>query len=256
MIWTLLAAVVLALGVALLVTSARRLELRRMQQRLDQRQLAVRAGSHAAQLQHPVVDLSRCLGCGTCVAACPEQGVLELIHGQAVVVNGSRCVGHATCERECPVGAIKVTIANLEQRRDVPALSEEFEAIGTPGLFLAGEVTAHALIKTAIEQGASVARSVARRVRADVERVPAIAGRAKAEVDAELAMARRGQAAVEAERTMARRGEAAVEAELPMTGRGRAAVEAEFATTRRGKTEVEAELALARRDTGGAREPA
>jgi thioredoxin reductase/NAD-dependent dihydropyrimidine dehydrogenase PreA subunit len=163
MIWTLLAVLVLALGIALLISSARRVELRRMEQRLNQRQLAVRAGSHQAQLQHPVVDLSRCLGCGTCVDACPEEGVLELIHGQAVVVNGSRCVGHAACERECPVGAIKVTLANLESRRDVPALTEELEAVGTPGLFLAGEVTAHALIKTAIEQGTSVARVVAQR---------------------------------------------------------------------------------------------
>ncbi|HTF86942.1 MAG TPA: NAD(P)-binding domain-containing protein [Planctomycetota bacterium] len=163
MIWTLLALVVLALGALLLVVSARRIELRRMQQRLNRRELAVRAGSHQAQLQHPVVDLSRCLGCGTCVAACPEEGVLELIHGQAVVVNGSRCVGHAACERECPVGAIQVTLANLEERRDVPALTSELEAVGTPGLFLAGEVTAHALIKTAIEQGSGVAREVARR---------------------------------------------------------------------------------------------
>lgn len=163
MSWSLLIAVVAALGVALLVATARRVELRRMHKRLDQRRLAVRAGSADAQLQHPVVDLSRCLGCGTCVAACPEEGVLELIHGQAVVVAGSRCVGHAACERECPVGAITVTIANLAERRDVPALSPVLEAVGTRGLFLAGEVTAHALIKTAIEQGSSVAREVARR---------------------------------------------------------------------------------------------
>ena len=99
MIWTLLAVVVVALGVALLFASARRAELGRMEQRLNRRQLAVRSGSDQAQLQYPVVDLSRCLGCGTCVAACPEEGVLELIHGQAVVVNGARCVGHAACGR-------------------------------------------------------------------------------------------------------------------------------------------------------------
>ena len=165
MSWTLLVVIVVALGLALLVATARRAELRRMQQRLNRRQLAVRAGANEAQLQSPIVDLSRCLGCGTCVAACPENGVLELIHGQAVVVNGSRCVGHAACERECPVGAITVTLANLDQRSDVPALTGELEAIGTPGLFLAGEVTAHALIKTAIEQGSAVAREVAHRAR-------------------------------------------------------------------------------------------
>jgi len=164
MSWTLLILVVAALGVALLVAIARRHELARMRQRLDKRERARRAGSHEAQLQHPVVDLSRCLGCGTCVAACPEEGVLELVHGQAVVIHGARCVGHAACERECPVGAITVTLANLQERRDVPALSHELEAIGSPGLFLAGEITAHALIKNAIQQGTSVAAEVARRV--------------------------------------------------------------------------------------------
>lgn len=164
MSWTLLLALVLALGVALFAALARRNELRRMEQRVADRERAVRHGSAQAQLQHPVVDLSRCLGCGTCVAACPEDGVLELVHGQALVVNGARCVGHAACERECPVGAITVTIANLAERTDVPVLDERLEAVGTPGLFLAGELTARALIKTAIEQGTRVAGEVARRV--------------------------------------------------------------------------------------------
>ncbi|MCC7011480.1 MAG: NAD(P)-binding domain-containing protein [Planctomycetes bacterium] len=163
MSWVLLVGLVLALGVALGLGCLRRVELRRMAERVRDRDRAVRAGSAQAQLQYPVVDLSRCLGCGTCVAACPEDGVLELVHGQAMVVHGARCVGHAVCERECPVGAITVTLANLAQRDDVPALTSSLEAIGTPGLFLAGEVTAHALIKTAIEHGTAVAAEVARR---------------------------------------------------------------------------------------------
>jgi dihydropyrimidine dehydrogenase (NAD+) subunit PreT len=164
MSWTLLCGLVLALGIALLALAARRAELGRMEQRVRDRERAVRSGSAQSQLRHPVVDLSRCLGCGTCVAACPEEGVLDLVHGQAMVVNGLRCVGHATCERECPVGAITVTLTNLEERRDIPVLSASLEAVGTPGLFLAGEVTAHALIKPAIEQGTAVAAEVARRV--------------------------------------------------------------------------------------------
>ncbi|MBI5361778.1 MAG: NAD(P)-binding domain-containing protein [Planctomycetes bacterium] len=134
-----------------------------MREHVDDRERAVRAGSEKAQLQHPVIDLSRCLGCGKCVTACPEEGVLALVHGQAVVVNGARCTGVAACERECPVGAIQVTLTDLEERRDVPALTAELEAVGTPGVFLAGEVTAHALIKTAIEHGTAVAAAVARR---------------------------------------------------------------------------------------------
>jgi len=164
MSWTLLLGLVLALGVALCAALSRRAELRRMRKTLARRERSVREGSEQARLSHPVVDLSRCLGCGTCVAVCPEENVLELVHGQAMVVNGARCVGHAACERECPVGAVTVTIANLETRRDVPALAG-LEAVGSPGLFLAGEVTAHALIRTAIEQGAAVANEVALRAK-------------------------------------------------------------------------------------------
>ena len=165
MTWTFLGLVVLALGVALLVLSARNAELRKMRDSIQAHEKAVREGRDKAQLQHPVVDLSRCLGCGTCVAACPEGDVLEMVHGQAMVVNGSHCVGVAACERECPVGAITVTLANLEERDDVPVLTDDLEAVGERGLFLAGEVTAHALIKTAVDHGAAVGAEVARRVR-------------------------------------------------------------------------------------------
>ena len=167
MSWTLLGAVVVALAFALTAALSRRSELRRMAKTVRVRQKADELGASKAQLQHPVVDLSRCLGCATCVAVCPEDGVLDLVHGQASVVNGARCVGVAACERECPVGAIKVTLTDLETRRDVPVLDESLEAVGSPGLFLAGEVTAHALIKTAIEHGAAVGAEVGRRVLED-----------------------------------------------------------------------------------------
>jgi len=170
MTWTLLIALIAALGIALFAGLQRRVELQRMQTSVRERERSQRAaralpgGAAGAQLRHPVVDLSRCLGCGTCVRACPEDDVLELVHGQAVVVNGARCVGHGNCERECPTGAITVTLTNLAERRDVPVLDERLEAVGAPGVFLAGEVTAHALIKPAIEHGTAVAAEVARRL--------------------------------------------------------------------------------------------
>jgi thioredoxin reductase/Pyruvate/2-oxoacid:ferredoxin oxidoreductase delta subunit len=164
MSWTLLASLVAALGATLLVRLLRRAELERMHASVRLREDAEEQGASEARLHHPVVDLTRCLGCGTCVDACPENHVLELVHGQAMVVNGARCVGHAACERECPVGAITVTIANRAERTDIPAFDENLEAVGSPNLFLAGELTAHSLIKTAIEHGASVGAEVARRV--------------------------------------------------------------------------------------------
>ncbi len=169
MSWTLLAGLVIALSVALVATIARRHELAGMQRNLREREVARAQGSHEARLQYPQVDLTRCIGCGVCVKACPEEGVLELVHGQALVVHGARCVGHGLCAAECPVGAIAVTLGDVSQRTDLPAVTEELEAVGTPGLFLAGEVTGYALIRTAIEHGTGVAAAVARRCAAEGE---------------------------------------------------------------------------------------
>jgi thioredoxin reductase len=164
MTWFLLLGVTLTLGLSYLVAASRRAELARMESTLRERDRAVAAGDERERLRHPVIDLTRCLGCATCVSACPEDGVLELVHGQALVVRGARCQGIAACARECPVGAITVTLADLRERTDVPVVAESCEAADVPGLFLAGEVTAHALIRTAIEHGTAVAAEVSRRV--------------------------------------------------------------------------------------------
>lgn len=162
--WTVLIALVSILGVALFGVLAQRRARRGEHGTLVERRRAEHTGAATAELQHPVVDLSNCLGCGSCVRACPEEGVLELLHGQAVVVRGSGCVGTAACARECPTGAITVTLTDLSTRRDVPVLGEGLEAVGQEGLFLAGEVTAHALVKTAVDHGVLVAGEVAERI--------------------------------------------------------------------------------------------
>ncbi|MFN0008658.1 MAG: NAD(P)-binding domain-containing protein [Planctomycetota bacterium] len=165
--FTLLGAVVLVLAAAVLLLLQRRAEVARLSMDLDEREQAIARGSHRARLQHPHVDLSSCMGCGACVRACPEDGVLELIHGQAMVVHGARCVGHGLCAEACPVGAISITLGDLTERRDIPVLTEHFESTRARGVFLAGEVTGYALIRTAIAQGTAVADEVARRVQED-----------------------------------------------------------------------------------------
>jgi len=171
MSWTILIGLVITLALAVLIGARRRIELASMARHVDELATAREKGSRQARLQYPHVDLSRCLGCGTCIQACPENGVLELIHGQAIVVHGARCVGHGVCARECPTGAIQVTLGDLENRRDIPSLSESFEAVNTRGLFLGGEVTGYALIRTALQHGVTIADEVARRL-GDVTRGP------------------------------------------------------------------------------------
>ncbi|MBI5434473.1 MAG: NAD(P)-binding domain-containing protein [Planctomycetes bacterium] len=166
MTWVALLIVAAALAAAVW---ARRHELGALEVTLSERQRAISTGSNKARLQHPVIDLSRCIGCGLCVTACPEDDVIAMAHGQAIVVHGARCVGHGRCAEECPVGGIAVTLADLTERRDIPALNEHFESVTAPGIFLAGEVTGFALVRTAVAQGVAVATEVARRVRERVQ---------------------------------------------------------------------------------------
>jgi thioredoxin reductase/Pyruvate/2-oxoacid:ferredoxin oxidoreductase delta subunit len=164
MTFTLLLLLAVGLSMTLAVLLLRRLEVRNIESRLEERSKARQTGSHHARLLYPHVDLSRCIGCGTCVAACPEEGVLELIHGQALVVHGARCVGHGRCAAECPVGGIALTLGDLEGRKDIPVVGPGNESETKPGLFLAGEITGFALVRTALEHGREVAAEVARRV--------------------------------------------------------------------------------------------
>ena len=53
---------------------------------------SVLAESRAAGLMepaslHPIIAPARCLGCGTCVGACPEENVLGLVDGRAKPVS-------------------------------------------------------------------------------------------------------------------------------------------------------------------------
>lgn len=161
MTWIGLIILLVVLGVSVLTLWIRRQELREMTRSLENLADAKQRGSDRARLQYPSIDLSRCMGCGSCVRACPEEGVLDVVHGQALVVHGARCVGHGCCAAECPVDAIALTLGDVSERTDLPAISPSLEAVGSPGVYLAGEVTGYSLIRTAIEHGTAVAREIA-----------------------------------------------------------------------------------------------
>lgn len=68
---TLLLGAVLVLGCAVLVSMLRWVELMRMGQQVHLRARAVSSGCERAQLQHPVIDLGRCMGVSACARECP-----------------------------------------------------------------------------------------------------------------------------------------------------------------------------------------
>ena len=101
---------------------------------------------------HPLIDPHRCLGCAACVDACPENNVLGLISGKAVLASPANCIGHGACREACPFDAITLVLGTATRGVDVPVLSPDFQT-SVPGIFVAGELGGMGLIRNAIEQG-------------------------------------------------------------------------------------------------------
>jgi thioredoxin reductase/ferredoxin len=125
--------------------------------------------SEGPKAQHPLISADHCIGCGACVAVCPEGDVLALISGKAAIINGHKCIGHGLCAEECPVGAITMVMAKPSSGSDIPALSEEYET-SVENLFIAGELGGLALIKNAVNQGRDSVDVIVRRIAAQTAR--------------------------------------------------------------------------------------
>ena len=135
-------------------------------------ELALRAGLREPASLHPLIDASRCIGCGSCVAACPEQPqheVLGMIDGKAQLISPVDCIGHGACRSACPVGAITLVFGTATRGVDIPVLTPEFET-NVAGIFIAGELGGMGLIKNALTQGRQAVEAIA-------ARRPRVAGR-------------------------------------------------------------------------------
>lgn len=132
--------------------------------------------------QYPFINRETCIGCGTCVDACPEGDVLGLVNGTAAVINGLRCVGHARCEQECPVGAIQVGLGDLSARSDLPLLDDNYET-SVPGAFVVGEAGGMALVRFAVEQGRAAVQAIAEQDGPRLRSVPRTGSGARAVPD-------------------------------------------------------------------------
>lgn len=119
---------------------------------------------HSASL-HPLIDPRICIGCGACVAACPEMPghqVLGLVRRKAELISPTDCIGHGACKTACPVGAISLVFGNSERGVDIPNVDPDFQT-NVRGIYIAGELGGMGLIKNAIEQGKQAMASIVKR---------------------------------------------------------------------------------------------
>jgi thioredoxin reductase (NADPH) len=116
-------------------------------------------GLHEPASLHPLIDPNKCLGCGSCVGACPESNVLGIIHNKAELIAAANCVGHGACAAACPTDAITLVFGTETRGVDIPNVKPNFET-NVPGIFIAGELGGMGLIRNAIEQGNQALRSI------------------------------------------------------------------------------------------------
>ncbi|HLK48919.1 MAG TPA: NAD(P)-binding domain-containing protein [Bryobacteraceae bacterium] len=119
----------------------------------------------------PVINATLCIGCGSCVDACPETGTLALVSGKAILSHPERCVGHAKCVQVCPTSALSLAFGNTLQTLRAPLVKETFET-NVAGIYIAGELSGMGLIKTAVNEGRMAIDSIKRQLQARGEWAP------------------------------------------------------------------------------------
>jgi thioredoxin reductase len=134
---------------------------------------------------HPVINPSECIGCGSCVLACPETS-LGIVGGKGVLVAPAHCIGHGACQAACPVDAIQLVFGTEKRGMEIPMVSPTFET-NVPGIFIAGELGGMGLIRKGIEQGKQAIDSIRKKKGSPSELDVVIVGAGPAGLAASLA---------------------------------------------------------------------
>ncbi len=110
----------------------------------------------------PAIDISSCIGCGTCVSVCPENA-LALVNHKAVLPDADLCTSAGKCGTVCPTGALVLVRVGSGRKIQVPFVKENYET-NVEGLYIVGELGGMALIKHAVNEG----RNVVERIRSNL----------------------------------------------------------------------------------------
>jgi thioredoxin reductase (NADPH) len=139
------------------------LRVKKEKRALATRTEAVRTGMTEPPSLHPVINPNRCIGCCSCVNACPQgqlfQPVLGVIADKAHLIGPTNCIGHGACKTACPTDAITLVFGTEKRGVDIPMVSPNFET-NVPGIYAAGEIGGMGLIRNAIEQGRRAVESI------------------------------------------------------------------------------------------------
>ena len=126
------------------------------------RKHAIETGLSEPSSLHPIIDRNKCIGCKSCVFACPQQlghNVLGIFHGKAELLEPANCIGHGACKTVCPEDAITLVFGTEKRGLDIPSVDDHFET-NIKGMFIAGELGGMGLIRNSIEQGKSAMKAV------------------------------------------------------------------------------------------------
>jgi len=106
---------------------------------------------------HPVIDPILCIGCHSCVEACPHD-VLAIVNGVATPVALDQCMEDTSCTVECPTSPKACIVINTKKvipKRKVPARNQRLMT-NVEGVYIIGDVSGVPLIKNALNEGAQV----------------------------------------------------------------------------------------------------
>jgi thioredoxin reductase (NADPH) len=130
-----------------------RREERAAEQRRKEEEAAAAAAPAEGKLIHNI-NLEKCVGCASCVKACPNDVLaLEPKRHKSTVVRFDDCKQCRACEQICPSGALTMAPAGAPPRMiELPDLDANYQT-NIPGIYLIGEAAGKSLVKNANNLG-------------------------------------------------------------------------------------------------------